>query len=127
MQRCVAVATAMTAEPVLHDTGMLLASWEQGSPASMVECSSRRRELTSEFICCCLCGSSGKGYRLAPKASQICSITESGHQLVSAVADEALQRLMQGSTAVSAETSLLGTASGTVRDPVEQQLDNPKP
>lgn len=41
-------------------------------PASTVVCSSLRRAVTSAFICLCLCGSSGKGYLLAPNASQIC-------------------------------------------------------
>ncbi len=46
---------------------------QKPAPASMVVCSSRRRAVTSAFICRWRVGSSGKGYRLAPKASQICA------------------------------------------------------
>mmetsp|Transcript_15856 Transcript_15856/g.66841 ORF Transcript_15856/g.66841 Transcript_15856/m.66841 type:complete len:413 (+) Transcript_15856:1873-3111(+) len=42
--------------------------------ASKVLCSSSKRAVTSEFIWCCLWKSSGNGYRLAPKASQIFKI-----------------------------------------------------
>ena len=60
----------------------------------MVECSSRRRELTSAFMLRCRWGSSGKGYRLAPNASQICARV-SGVSSLGACSDSAQGQLQR--------------------------------